>query len=70
MAGKNKVERGFRFNFNSVNLTGDLVPGTVSGGGLALDEVDMTGVSDSVKKALGGYSDSTITAQFHMNDTA
>lgn len=70
MAGKNKVERGFRFRFNSVDLSSDLVPGTVSGGGLMLDEVDMTGVSDSVKKALGGYSDSTITAQFHMNDTA
>jgi hypothetical protein len=70
MAGKNKVERSFRFLFNSQDLSGDLVPGTVSGAGLMLDEVDMTGVSDSVKKALGGWSDSTITAQFHMNDTA
>jgi len=75
MAGKNKVERGFRLSFDDSggtprDLSGDLVPGSVSGGGLTLDEVDMTGVSDSVKKALGGYSDSTVTAQFHMNDTA
>jgi hypothetical protein len=42
----------------------------VKGGGLTLDEVEMTGVSESVKNFLSGLGDSEITAQFHMNDAA
>jgi len=73
--GKNKIERGFRIWWDNSSaaakdLSADLIPGTVTGGGMTLDEIDMTGVSDAVKKALGGYGDSTVTAQFHMNDTA
>ncbi len=69
-AGKNKLERSFRFLVNTVDLTGDLLPGTVQGGGLVFDEVEMTGVSNSVKNYLAGHAESVITAQFHMNDTA
>jgi len=76
MAGKDKVERGFRILFENAasspvqkDLTGDLIPGSVSGGGMSFDEADMTSVSDSVKKFLTGHASSEITARFHMNDT-
>jgi len=73
--GKNKVERGFRLSFDDSggsprDLSSDLVPGSVSGGGKAFDEADMTGVSDSVKKFLTGHASSEVSARFHMNDTA
>lgn len=67
--GKNKIERGFRFTYNSQDMSADLVPGSVSGGGLVYDEVDMTGVSNAIKNYLAGHPDSTISANFHMNDT-
>lgn len=69
MAGKNKVERSFRLEWDSVDLSGDLIPGSVSGGGLVFDEADMTGVSNSVKQFLTGHPDSPVTARFHVNDT-
>lgn len=74
MAGKNKTERWFRILWDNpgdtpVNLTGDLVPGSVSGGGKTLDEIEMTGVSDEIKNYLAGHANSEITAQFYMNDT-
>jgi len=73
--GKNKLERGFRISFDDSggtvrDLSGDLVPGSVSGGGLVYDEVELTGVSESVKNYLAGHAESEITAQFYMNDTA
>lgn len=75
MAGKNKVERSFRIQVDDASgtprdLSGDLVPGSVGGGGLTFDEADMTGVSNTVKNYLAGHAESTISAQFHMNDTA
>lgn len=75
MAGKNKIERGFRIKFDDSgasarDLTGDLIPGSVSGGGKALEEIDMTGVSDTVRKYLAGYSTSPVSGRFHLNDTA
>lgn len=75
MAGKNKVERGFRILVDNSagsaqGLTGDLVPGSVQGGGITLDEVELTGVSESVKNFLWGHGNSEITAQFYLNDTA
>jgi hypothetical protein len=75
MAGKDKIERGFRVIWDDGggtprDLSAALLPGTVNGGGLTLDEVDMTGVSDAVKKFLGGHADSPINGQFHMDDTA
>lgn len=75
MAGKDKIERGFRIIWDDSStapqdLTADLLPGTVVGGGLTLDEVDMTGVSDAVKKYLGGHAAAPISGQFHMSDVA
>lgn len=69
MAGKNKIERGLRFTFNSQDLSSDLIPGTLSGAGKVLDEVDMTGVSSAIRNYLGGHASAPITARFHMNDT-
>lgn len=75
MAGKDKIERGFRIIYDDSggtprDLSGDLIPGSVSGGGKNLEEIDMTGVSDTVRKYLGGYSTSPISGRFHLNDTA
>ena len=73
MAGKNHVERGFRILFDdgsARDLTGDLIPGTVNGGGFTFDEVDMTGVSESTRNFLAGHKVTEVTAQFHLNDTA
>jgi hypothetical protein len=78
MAGKNHVERSFRISWDDSgtgsgtarDLSADLIPGSVSGGGLTFDQVDMTGVSQFVRNFLAGHADSTISAQFHMNDTA
>lgn len=76
MAGKNHVEKSIYLFFDDSggtarNLSGDLIPGTLSpGGGLVMDEVDMTGVSQTVKNYLAGHADSTITGKFHFNDTA
>ena len=72
---KDKIERGFRIWFDDANptardLSGDLLPGTVSGGGKVFDEVDMMGVSEGFHNFLANYWDSEITAQFHMNNTA
>jgi hypothetical protein len=78
MAGKNKIERGFRLLWDDLgtgagtarDLSGDLVPGSVSGGGLVFDEVEMTGVSESVKNFLAGHASAEVSARFHLNDTA
>ena len=70
MAGKNKTERGFRFLWDTKDLSGDLVPGSVNGGGIVLDEVDMTGVSEAVKNFLGGHGNAPVSARFHMNDAS
>ena len=75
MAGKNHVEKSFRILIDDSggtarDLSGDLVVGSVSGGGLTYDEADMTGVSETVFNFLSGHATSAITARFHMNDTA
>lgn len=75
VTGKDKVERHFRLWFDDSggtprDLSGDLVPGTVSGGGLIFDEVEMTGVSNTVKNYLSGHANSEIRGQFYVNDTA
>jgi len=78
MAGKNHIERSFRLLWDDAgtgsgtarDLSGDLVPGSVSGGGLTFDEAEMTGVSNLVKNFLAGHAQSVISARFHMNDTA
>ena len=73
--GKNKVERGFRIWFDDTvptarDLTGDLVHGSVTGGGFIFDQADMSGVSETVRNYLAGHAESPVSARFHMNDTA
>ncbi len=71
--GKNKLERQFRVlwdNGTARDLSGDLVPGSMSGGGFVFDEVEMTGVSEAVKNYLSGHAEADIGASFRMNDTA
>lgn len=75
MAGKNKVERGIRLLIDDSggtarDLSGDLVPGSLSGPGLSYEEAQMTGVSEAVRNYLAGHANSELTAQFRMNDTA
>ena len=75
MAGKNKVERSMRLYFDDSgasarDLSGDMITGSMGGGGLTFEEAEMTGVSESVRNYLAGHATSTVTAQFHMNDTA
>lgn len=75
MPGKTHVERSFRILFDDSggtarDLTGDLIPGSVQGGGLTFDEVDVTGVSEKVRNYLAGHAEAPITAQFWLNDTA
>lgn len=75
MAGKNHVEKSFRLQWDDSgstarDLSGDLVPGSVSGGGLVFDEADMTGVSNTVYNFLADRATSEISATFHLNDTA
>lgn len=75
MAGKNKVEKSFRVLWDDSggtprDLTGDLVPGSASGGGFKFDQVDMTGVSEGFYNYLAGHAMSEMGAAFHMNDTA
>lgn len=73
--GKNKLERGIKFFFDDSggtarDLTTGLVPGTLQGGGKVLDEVDMSGANDAVKKSLGGAAGAVVTGQFYLDDTA
>lgn len=76
MAGKNHVEKSIYLFWDDSggtarNLTTDLIPGTLTpGGGVVMDELDMTGVSQTTKNYLAGRADSTITGKFHFNDTA
>lgn len=74
VAGKNKVERSFVVWIDDPttprDLSGDLVPGSFSGGGLTFDNADMTGVSETVYNFLSGHATSELSARFHMNDTA
>ena len=69
--GKNKIETGFRHFVNTKDLSEDLIPGSITGaGGIALDSVDMLGVSDSVKSGLAGHGNAPMQAKYFMNDTA
>ena len=74
VAGKNKIERGFRILFDDVStardITASLIPGTLTGGGYVLDEVELTGVSDTVKSFLGGHGNAPVSGQFYLDDTA
>ena len=71
---KDVIERWFRLIWDDSggtirDLSGDLVPGSVTGGGKTLDEEEMTGVSEEMKNFLAGQANSEIAAQFYLNDT-
>lgn len=69
--GKNKIETGYRLIVNTKDLSEDLVPGSIDGGGgLSHDQVDMRGVSDSVMPVMAGHGTAPLSAKFFMNDTA
>jgi hypothetical protein len=75
MAGKNHVEKSFRILWDDSggtarDLSADLVPGSISGGGFTFDEADMTGVSETVYNFLADRATSEVSGNFHMNDTA
>lgn len=75
MAGKDKIERGFRLLWDDSggtarDLSVSLIPGTFTGGGKTLEEVDMTGVAQTIRNYLGGFANSEVTAQFIMDDSA
>jgi hypothetical protein len=67
--GRNKIETGFRITWNGVDLSGDLIAGSLNGGGKVLDQVDMHGVSNTIRNYLRGHGSAPITARFHVNDT-
>jgi hypothetical protein len=76
--GKNKLERGFRIWWDDAgtgsgtarDLSGDLVEGSCTGGGLVFDQVSMHGVSELVRNYMAGHAEAPVSAQFKMNDTA
>ena len=73
-AGKNKVERWIivkQTDSGAVarDLSADLVPGTLQGGGLIFDIAEMTGVSEAVRNYLADHANSDIAADFYLNDT-
>jgi hypothetical protein len=70
MAGKNKLETGFRFLWDTKDLSGDLLHGSFQGGGKVLDFVDLTGVSETVRNGLGGLATANVSARFHLNDAS
>lgn len=74
MAGKNKIERGIKVLVDDSggtarDLTTDLIPGSLSGLGVISGEIDMSGVTQD-KNYLADVSDTTLTMNFHMNNTA
>ena len=75
MAAKDKVERGFRFLYDDSggterDLSTGLVRASASGFGLIYEEADMTGVSNGVVNFLANHPTASISATFHMDDTA
>ena len=75
MAGKNKLTRGVTVEIDDSggtprDLSGDLVPGSISGLGFTTPEVDMTGESNTVKNVLADRKENELTMRFIANDTA
>jgi len=75
MAGKNKLSRAIRLSWDDSggtprDLSGDLIADSLNGPGFTAGEVDMTGASNTAGNYLADRLENTITANFHMNDTA
>jgi hypothetical protein len=74
--GKNKLERGITIlvddqaSGTARDLSGDLVPGSLSGLGFEYPSIDMTGVSNTVANALADRPTGAFSAKFYMNDLA
>lgn len=76
MAGKDKIERGFRLTWDDSagtpqDISHDLIPGSSGNvGGYTAEEIDMTGLTQAIRNFLTGFSASEVSARFHMDDTA
>lgn len=75
MTSKIHLEKNITLNFDDSggtarDLTGDMVPGSLSINGIMFEQIDMTAISDAVHKFVAGQGDLTIGAQFYMNNTA
>ena len=73
--GKNKLELGVRIWVDNeagtaVDLTCDLVAGSVPEVGIVREEIDMTGVCNDVANALAGRGTAGSSLKFFMNDSA
>lgn len=76
MAGKDKVERWITVDIDDVgtvarDLSGDIVPGSISGlGGKTFEEIEMTGINEAHKNFLAGHWSHSFSCQFYLNDKA
>lgn len=75
MAGKNKVEKSIRVLVDDSggtarDISGDIVPGTLSGPGLSYESAEMSGMSEAVRNFLADKATTNVQFQTHMNDTA
>jgi len=76
MAAKDKLSRGVRLFVDDAALgtardvSGDLVPDSLSGLGFNADLIDMTGESDAVENGMGGRKKNNLKFKLHANDTA
>ena len=76
MAAKDKLSRGTRImiddaaNGTARDLSGDLVPDSISGPGYNAPFVDMTGESDAVENGMADRKKHNLKCKFHANDTA
>ena len=76
MAGKDKIERGFRLTWDDSagtpqDLSHDVIPGSAGNvGGFTAEEIDMTGITQAIRNYQVGFSQSEVTARLHMDDTA
>ena len=74
-AGKNKLALGVKILIDNeagtpVDLTCDLVPGSIPETGIVREEIDMTGVCNDVGNALAGRGTAGSSLKFFMNDSA
>ncbi len=73
--GKNKLELGIRVWIDNsagtpVDLTCDLVPGSIPETGFVREEIDMTRACNDVGNALAGRGTAGSSLKFYMNDAA
>lgn len=74
MAGKNKISRGINISVDDSgstarDLSGDLVPDSLTGIGEIYEPAEMTGESTTQRHSLSNHSTAEFGMQFYMNDT-